>query len=469
MSTNNDEIGEGLLSPVGTTTTATAGDSVLYRPRRYLAVVHKLTISLGVTFVWLGLSLWLGWPWFQELAQDFGWGVASIIILGIALIPGTANAFVIAGLMLDRRPDFSMPVTLPPVTILIAAYNEEDCILETLESLARQRYDAEMEILVIDDGSTDRTRDIVRQYMPTVVHSEYFRLKLLEMPCNGGKARALNHGLAQASHELVITIDADTMVFRDALGRLVANQLASPPNTAATAGTVLVRNSRSSLLTRLQEWDYFLGIAVVKRVQSLLQGTLVAQGAFSIYRREVLREVGGWPHTVGEDIVLTWAMLERGYRVGYAENAFVFTNVPDNFRAYYNQRKRWSRGLIEAFKQYPGMLKPRRLNTPFVYYNLLFPFLDATYLFIFLPGLFAALFMQNYAIVGLMTLLVLPLAVAVNLMMYFKQLAIFRRYGLVVRRNILGAVVFTLAYQAILAPPSLIGYAAEVFGTRKKW
>lgn len=439
------------------------------RPQRYISVPLKLSIAIVTAIAWLGLSLFLALPWLGELAQQFGWPIAVLVTMGVALIPGSANAFLIAGLVLDRRPQFRPHKTLPPVTVLIAAYNEEECIHETLASLARQHYGAALEILVIDDGSTDRTRDIVRHAMASMARPPQQSLALLEMSRNGGKARALTTGLAQASHELVITIDADTMVYRDAITQLVINQLSSPAGTAATAGTVLVRNSRQNLITRLQEWDYFLGIAVVKRVQSLLQGTLVAQGAFSIYRRDVLREVGGWPDTVGEDIVLTWAILERGYRVGYAENAFVFTNVPETYRAYYHQRKRWSRGLIEAFKKHPALLKPKRLYSPFIYLNLMFPFLDAAYLFAFMPGVFAALFFHNYTIVSLTTLLVLPLALLANLLMYLKQLAIFRQHGLVVRRNLLGAIIFTLAYQMALAPASLAGYAAEIAGLRKKW
>lgn len=439
------------------------------RPRHYLSVPRKFALSLVITLAWVGLSLWLALPWFHHLADEFGWPVATFIVVGVALVPGMANAFVISGLMLDARPPFRAPEHFPPLSILVAAYNEEGSIRETLESLTRQRYEGELQILVVDDGSTDATRAVVRQAMADLPWPPHFRVELLEMPRNGGKARALTTGLDHVRHDLVVTLDADTMIFRDALRRIVANQLASPPTTAATAGTVLVRNSRSNLLTRLQEWDYFLGIAVVKRVQSLLQGTLVAQGAFSVYRTDVLRAVGGWPETVGEDIVLTWAILERGYRVGYSEDAFVFTNVPTTLRAYFNQRKRWSRGLIEAFKRHPGMLQPRRLNTPFVWYNLMFPVLDSAYLFVFLPGVIAALLFQDYTVVGLMTLMVLPLAVFMNMMMYLKQLAIFRRHGLVVRRNILGAIVFTLGYQVILAPPSLAGYVAEFLGTRKKW
>ncbi|MBX6420113.1 MAG: glycosyltransferase family 2 protein [Nevskia sp.] len=435
----------------------------------YIPVRYKLLIALACAGLWTGLSFYLALPWLRQLSEILGWPLAWFAVGGVALIPGAANGFLISSLLLDQRP---VPVPRrppPPLTILIAAYNEEDCIRETLQSLARQHYPGPLQIVVIDDGSRDRTREIVRKAIAADPRPPNQHVEVLEMPENGGKARALNAGLAHAAHELIVTLDADTLLYRDALARLVINQLESPPHTAATAGTVLVRNSRKNLITKLQEWDYFLGIAVVKRVQSLLQGTLVAQGAFSIYRREVLREVGGWRETVGEDIVLTWAILSRGYRVGYAENAFVFTNVPETYAAYYRQRKRWSRGLIEAFKLYPSLLLPTRLNAPFVYLNFLFPWLDAAYLFVFVPGVIAALLFQIYWVAGLLTLLVLPLSLTVNVLMFFKQRAVFARHGLRVRRNWLGAVLFTLIYQLVLSPASLAGYLAEITRSRKTW
>lgn len=442
----------------------------LFRQRGfYVPVPYKLVLALLLATLWFSFSAWLALPWLHDLAHALGWPLALFIVTGVALIPGYANAFLLTGLVLDQRRDFRVHRPPVPISLLIAAYNEEDCIRETLESVARQSYPAPIEILVIDDGSTDRTREIVREVIATGQRPANQTLRLIEMPRNGGKARALNAGLAQSSHRLVATIDADTVLYRAALSRLIVNQLCSPPNTVATAGTVLVRNSRKNLITRLQEWDYFLGIAVVKRVQSLLQGTLVAQGAFSVYRKEVLQEVGGWRETVGEDIVLTWALLERGYRIGYAENAFVFTNVPDTYKAYYRQRKRWSRGLIEAFKAHPRMLLPNRLNAPFVYLNFLFPYLDMAYLFVFVPGVLAALLLHNFSVVGLMTVLVIPLAMTVNLLMFLKQRAVFTRYGLKVRRNILGALLFTTAYQVILSPASLMGYFSELFKLRKSW
>lgn len=78
----------------------------------------------------------------------------------------------------------------------------------------------------------------------------------------------------------------------------------------------MVRNSRETWMTRAQEWDYFQGIAAIKRVQSLCQGTMVAQGAFSLYDTATLREIGGWPDCIGEDIVLSWSILKAGHRIG---------------------------------------------------------------------------------------------------------------------------------------------------------
>lgn len=446
---------------------AMAGGSQPARPL-YIPVRWKLLLVLLAATLWFGASLYWAQPWIHDLRTAVGTPLALMVVAGVALIPGYANAFLLAGLLFDRRPSLAPVRPLPPLTVLIAAYNEEACIAPTIQWLLRQAYEGPLEILVVDDGSTDRTCVIVRELIAADTPMNV-TLRLVEQPCNGGKARALNAGLAIASHELIVTVDADTLIYAGALERLVTNQLRGPPHTAATAGTVLVRNSRDNLITRLQEWDYFLGIAVVKRIQSLLQGTLVAQGAFSIYRKTLLQEVGGWPETVGEDIVLTWALLARGYRVGYAENAFVFTDVPETYGAYYRQRKRWARGLIEAFKQHPRLLRSLRLNTPFLWFNLTFPYLDFIYLTAFLPGVIAAVFFQNYAIVGLMTLLLIPLATVGNLLMYFKQRAIFRQHGLRVRRNVVGVVLFTLVYQLVLAPASLMGYVAEFANQRKSW
>jgi biofilm PGA synthesis N-glycosyltransferase PgaC len=162
-------------------------------------------------------------------------------------------------------------------------------------------------------------------------------------------------------------------------------------------------------------------------------------------------------------------MLAKGYRIGYAENAFVFTNVPESYAQFYRQRKRWSRGLIEAFKLHPSVLIKPRFNTPFIYLNLLFPYLDMAFLLVLIPGVIAAVFFQIYIVVGFLTLILIPLILFVNAIMFTHQRAIFRRHGLKVRRNILGFLWYTVIYQFLMSPASLMGYSAELFNLRKQW
>ena len=133
--------------------------------------------------------------------------------------------------------------------------------------------------------------------------------------CIRDRFNALNTGLTKVVTKYTITLDADTLLHKSAIRYLVSRIKSSPDDVEAVAGAVLVRNSRDNLLARIQVWDYFLSIASIKRMQGLFQGTLVAQGAFSLYKTEALKEVGGWSDAIGEDIVLTWDLLVKGYRV----------------------------------------------------------------------------------------------------------------------------------------------------------
>lgn len=269
-------------------------------------------------------------------------------------------------------------------------------------------------------------------------------------------------------YDKVITIDADSYLYKDALARIVERYESDPVGTCAVAGTTLVRNSRDNWLTQSQEWDYFHGIATVKRVQSLNQGTLVAQGCFSLYDKAKLIEVGGWPDTVGEDIVLTWALLEKGYRIGYCEDAVVFTVVPSSLGGLIRQRQRWARGMIEAFKFHPEILVKPRLSTFFIWWDLFFPLMDLTFTFVFLPGIILALF-GYFWIVGPMTLSLFPIAFFLNWIMFNTETKMFEEQGLHVRKNILGFLIYLLPYGMILQPAAVIGYVYEILGLRKEW
>jgi biofilm PGA synthesis N-glycosyltransferase PgaC len=199
--------------------------------------------------------------------------------------------------------------------------------------------------------------------------------------------------------------------------------LTDPQDTAAVAGCVLVKNSRASFMTRLQEWDYFTGIASAKRQQSLYQGTLVAQGAFSAFHSKVVKAHKGWPSVIGENIVMTWALIKNGWRIGFEPTAIGFTSAPTSLIAFYGQRKRWARGMIEGLKQHGRLVwSTSRLAAFFVAIDFIIPFIDLFYAFVFLPGVLLALFGHHY-IVGPMTLLVMPLALLIVLVMYKKQKA----------------------------------------------
>jgi biofilm PGA synthesis N-glycosyltransferase PgaC len=234
----------------------------------------------------------------------------------------------------------------------------------------------------------------------------------------------------------------------------------------ARRGTVLVRNSRANWITQAQEWDYFHGIAAIKRTQSLFQGTLVAQGSFSLYDRTTVAALGGWPECVGEDIVLTWAILKAGYRVGHCEDACVFTNAPATLKQFFRQRRRWARGMVEAFKRHPGILLKPQLPTFFIYWNLLFPLMDLAFTIGFIPGLVLALF-GHYWIVGPMTLALIPLGLSMNLFMFWVEVKMFNHHHLKVRKNPLGFMIYVFVYSLLLQPICLMGYLSEIFNFRK--
>ena len=260
-------------------------------------------------------------------------------------------------------------------------------------------------MLVADDGSNDRTAEL----RPRASRRPIPASTVLSLP-HGGKAQDPDRRRwSRCDTPLVATVDADTLLMPSALRRIVARLLISPPDTVAVAGAVFVRNSRSNFLTRAQEWDYFLGIASVKRQQGLFQGTMVAQGAFSVYRTAALNEVGGWPDRIGEDIVLTWAMMREGGRVGYERTAIAFTGAPRTSRSFARQRRRWARGMIEGLREHGGaLLAEGRSNIHAVLVNFVFPYIDLVYSIAFPIGIVLALF-GNFAIVGPMTLAVLPL------------------------------------------------------------
>lgn len=430
----------------------------------YLSVKLKYGLSHTFSFLWVIVSIYLSINWVRDLATIVTLPGSILIICGIAYIPGYMGAFLVASLLLDRQPRFKIESPAVPVTVLVAAYNEQECIYNTLQYIAEQDYDSDIHVIVINNNSNDNTDlEVLRA-------KEDFNLNLtLIHEKKPGKFHALNTGLHHVDTQLFITLDADTIIHPSAIQFLVARIQSSPANVCAVAGSILAKNSRESIWTRIQEWDYFLAIASIKRLQGLYQSTLVAQGAFSLYRTECVKEVGGWPDAIGEDIVLTWRMLKNNSKVYFEPLAVAFTDTPSTLRHLAIQRSRWARGMIE------GLIEVKPWNQPlgFAKYltttNLMMVYLDFIFTFCWLPGLILAFF-GIFWIVGPMTLFVLPFTLLSYFILYlFQKKYVFGQLGLRVRDNKLGFILFVLVYQLILSPVSTWGYLQEFFQLKRVW
>jgi len=430
----------------------------------YVTVRTKFALSTCVAALWVAFSVWLAIPWIADTAHYIGLAGSIVLITLLAFIPGGLVAFLLASMFLDRQPRLSTEHPTTAVTVLIAARNEAAGIGETVRYLADQDFDGPYRVILVDNGSTDGTADIAR------TRAEEVGLDLTVLTeLTPGKNNALNAGLAAVRTPLVITVDADTLLHRSAVRLLLARYESSPSDVVAVAGSVLVRNSRQGLWARIQEWDYFLGIASVKRMQGLYQGTLVAQGAFSLYECEAVREVGGWPDAIGEDIVLTWKLLRESRRVFYEPLAVAFTSAPEDIRTFARQRSRWARGMIEGLRTVPPWHQPRRMARVLTGVDLAIPFLDTAYVLAWVPGLILACF-GYYWLVGPMTIAVVPLTLFAYAILFVRQWrGVFRPLGLKVRKNVLALLAFLFVYQILMSAVSVRGYAQELFGTRRNW
>lgn len=431
--------------------------------KHYYSVHTKFALAQIISLTWVTLSVILSIPWLKELGSKIGFIPALIIITFVAYVPGYLISFAVISLLLDKQPKLRSKDVNIPITILIAAFNEEERIKNTLEGITQQDYQGTIKVILVDNNSTDRTKEIANNTAKKL----NLNLKIIDER-TPGKAAALNTGLKLIDTKYFITVDADTILHPKAVKNIVSRILQSPENVCAIAGRILVRNSRKNLLTKLQEWDYFLGIGAIKSIQGLYQGTLVAQGAFSLYKTDVVKEVGGWPQAIGEDIVLTWRFFENGYKVYHEPRAIAFTEVPEKMERFSKQRSRWARGMIEGLKSAGPFTHSRFLSRYLTAIDILIPIIDVVYTFVWIPGLILALF-GHYHIVGPYTLLVLPLSFLAAFVMYRSQIESFNELNLTVRKNAVGFILYILFFQMIVSPVSVFGYFGELFQTEKVW
>ena len=230
------------------------------------------------------------------------------------------------------------------MSIIVPAHNERENIAAAVRSLATGDHPG-IEVVVVDDGSTDGTADIVEGLGPSNV-------TVIRRP-NGGKPAALNVGIAHARHDLIVMIDADTVLEPDAVRALV--QPFADEQVGGVAGNVKVVNRRS-LVGLWQHIEYVRRVQLDRRLYDRLGCMPTVPGAIGAFRRTVLAEAGGLSdRTLAEDTDLTMAVVRAGWRVVYEEKARAWTEAPSTLRQRW-QRYRWSYGTMQAMWSHRGAI-----------------------------------------------------------------------------------------------------------------
>ncbi len=245
------------------------------------------------------------------------------------------------------------PTHYPSVTMVVPCYNEQATLQKTVESLLALNYPKDkLEVMIVDDGSSDGTRHIGEALAAT-----HHQVSYIHKP-NGGKYTALNLAIEKAQSDLIGCLDADSFVVQDALTEIVKKFESDPSIMAITPAMKVYRPK--SLLELMQSVEYTFGI-FYKKMFDNLAALNVLPGPFSIYRKEVFARIGNFRHAHNaEDMEIAFRMHANGLKIVNAHTAFVYTTVPTSVRALLKQRTRWSQGFLQNARDYSYMFFNRR-------------------------------------------------------------------------------------------------------------
>jgi peptidoglycan-N-acetylglucosamine deacetylase len=295
----------------------------------------------------------LGWKFFGFISAAIVgvFFIGDILMTARLLLVGTLAIF--DRLRGNRSDKLSSVDFTPPVAILIPAYNEEKVIERTVRAALMSHY-PHFRVIVIDDGSSDKTYDVAK----TAFQHEIATGKVVVLTkTNSGKAEALNYALTFVTEEIFVGIDADTVIAREAVTRLVPHFLDA--RIGAVAGNAKVGN-RVNLWTRWQALEYITSQNFERRALNALGAVSVVPGAIGAWRTAAVREAGGYHvDTVAEDGDLTMALLENGYQVIYEDRAIAWTEAPISANGLMRQRFRWSFGIMQAVYKHRGAVARR--------------------------------------------------------------------------------------------------------------
>jgi len=272
-----------------------------------------------------------------------------LIVLGLTFL---RHLFFVLGALLDELRRYSLEKklqlrsnSLPTISIIMPAYNEAQVVKQSLRHLSLLRY-PNFEIIFVDDGSTDETLQIAEN---TAQEISNVRIKILTK-INGGKASALNYGIAHASGELIMCVDADSRLHPESL--LAGAKHFIDPKTGAVAGFVEIEN-QDNLLLNLQQLEYLTSLNFLRKAYSVLGIVPIVPGPVGMFRRSALTAVGCFSsdrHIFAEDAELSLRLISKGWKIHSEEGMLAFTEAPANWKAFFRQRYRWNRGTFQALE-----------------------------------------------------------------------------------------------------------------------
>jgi cellulose synthase/poly-beta-1,6-N-acetylglucosamine synthase-like glycosyltransferase/spore germination protein YaaH/peptidoglycan/xylan/chitin deacetylase (PgdA/CDA1 family) len=301
------------------------------------------------------VELWidrLGFGFFRYVDFILTTLFITAIVLGVARLAFLASFALAHRVIAPRRTPAPLdPGEGPMVSVLIPCFNEEKVIVASVARILHSNW-RRLEVRVLDDGSTDATAAKVRE-----AFADDPRVTLMSFQ-NGGKARALNRGLAEAKGEIIVALDADTLFPPETIALLV--RWFADPKVGAVAGNAVVGN-RLNLVTRWQALEYVTAQNLERRALAALGAVTVVPGAVGAWRRSALEALGGYPHdTLAEDQDLTIACQRAGWRVEFDPEARAYTEAPDSVAGLLKQRFRWSFGTLQCIWKHRAALFNRK-------------------------------------------------------------------------------------------------------------
>jgi cellulose synthase/poly-beta-1,6-N-acetylglucosamine synthase-like glycosyltransferase len=253
----------------------------------------------------------------------------------------------------QRRTPLRSVEKLPSVSIMIPVKNEEKVVDRLLEALLNLNYSSQnIEIIIIDDGSTDKTVEICNKYVTQYPN----RIKLLRRYKSYGKSSALNYGLKHANGEIIATFDADSVPESDALLKTV--EFFEEPSIAAVQGTICSINADENMLTKFISYEAAVRFKAYMQGKDVLKLFVSLAGTCQFIRHNVLRKIGGWnKKSLSEDMEISARLTEKGYNIKYAPDVRAWEENPSTLSQLINQRLRWYRGCLDAAFKYGRLVK----------------------------------------------------------------------------------------------------------------